>query len=263
MKIAINGAAGAMGRMVTGVVADCDDIEIVAALEYDGHPAAGQDVGTLAGAEAVGVAIGTELIGEPDVLVDFSTPEAAMLRARECAERGVAVLICATGLSAEQRAGVERDIAARVPVIATGNTSLGINLLLRLVADAARALGPGFDVEIVESHHRRKVDAPSGTALALASSLCAALGVEPDDVLCHGRQGAVGPRATGQIGMHAVRGGSIVGDHTVLFAGPGERIELTHRAGDRRVFANGAVHAARFLAASAAGLYTMADVLDI
>jgi len=263
MKIAINGAAGAMGCIVAATAAQWDDVEIVAALEYDGHPATGVDVGVLAGRGGIGVLVGTELIGDPHVLIDFSIPEAAMVRARECAERGVAVLICTTGLSAGQRAEIEQEIAARVPIIMTGNTSLGINLLLRLVVDAARALGEKFDIEVIESHHRRKVDSPSGTALALAHSMCKALGVEPDDALCHGRHGAVGPRPAGQIGMHAVRGGSIVGDHTVLFAGPGERIELAHRAEDRRVFANGALRAAQFLAASKAGLYTMQDVLEI
>jgi len=231
MRIAVNGAAGAMGKRVIAAAVETGDCDVVAALESPGHPDLGKDAGTVAGVEPLGVAISAELTGDPEVLVDFSVPAATLGRARECAEAGVAVLIGTTGLSAEQR------------------------------SEIAEVLGQGYDVEVIEAHHRRKKDAPSGTAMELARRLCAALEREPETVLLYGRQGQVGQRTGQEIAVHAVRGGDIVGDHTVLFAGPGERIELTHRASSREVFARGAIRAARFLQGRAPGLYAMRDVL--
>jgi len=188
-------------------------------------------------------------------------PAATISRARQCAEAGVALLIGTTGLSAQQRSEIEDEVATRVPVLIAPNMSVGVNLLYDLVARAAGVLGQGYDVEVIEAHHRRKVDAPSGTAMELARRLCAALGRDPDAVLLYGRSGRVGQRTGEEIAVHAVRGGDIVGDHTVLFAGPGERIELTHRASSRDVFATGAIRAARFLQGQGPGLYTMQDAL--
>ncbi len=260
MKIAVNGAAGTMGRRLIGAIIQADDCELVAALECAGHPRLGQDAGKLAGVGKLGVAMSSELDGGPDVLIDFSLPEGTMLRARECAERRVAMVIGTTGLSEEQRASIEADTATRVPVLVAPNMSVGVNLLFCLAELAAGALPAGYDVEIVESHHRRKVDAPSGTALELARRLCGALG-RSEDVLLHGRQGRVGRRTAEEIAIHAVRAGDIVGEHTVLFATEGERIELTHRASSRDVFARGALEAARFLLGKPPRLYSMADVL--
>ncbi len=260
MKIAVNGAAGAMGRRVVGVVAGADDCRLVAALERSGHPELGRDAGMVAGQGELGVPIAEELAVEADVLIDFSSPEATVARARECADAGTAVVVGTTGLSDDQLAELSGHLAERVPVLIASNMSVGINLLFRLIQRVARALPAGYDVEIVEAHHRRKKDAPSGTALEMARQLCDALD-RPEDVLLYGRRGAVGPRKPSEIGIHSVRGGDIVGDHTVIFAGEGERLELTHRAGSRDIFARGALQAARFLVGKPAGLYSMADVL--
>ena len=261
MRIAVNGAAGAMGKRVIVAAVQSEDCDVVAALESPGHPDLAKDAGIGAGVEPLGIAISSELTGDPEVLVDFSVPAATLGRARECAEAGVAVLIGTTGLSAEQRSEIEDEVAARVPVLIAPNMSVGINALYDLVERAAEVLGQGYDVEVIEAHHRRKKDAPSGTAMELARRLCAALEREPETVLLYGRQGQVGQRTGQEIAVHAVRGGDIVGDHTVLFAGPGERIELTHRASSREVFARGAIRAARFLQGRAPGLYAMRDVL--
>ncbi len=260
MRIAVNGAAGAMGKRVIAVAVETEDCEVVAALESAGHPDVGKDAGTVAGVGPLGVAISSGLAAHAEVLVDFSAPAATVRRARECADAGIAMVIGTTGLSAEQRSEIE-ELASRIPVLAAPNMSVGVNLLYDLVEHAARVLGQGYDVEIIEAHHRRKKDAPSGTAMELARRLCAALGRDPDAALLYGRQGQVGQRTAEEIGVHAVRGGDIVGDHTVMFAGPGERIELTHRASSREVFARGAIRAARFLRDRDPGLYTMRDAL--
>ncbi len=260
--IAVNGAGGAMGRRIICLAAENEGCQVVAALERPDHPDLGKDAGALAGVGPLGVALSAELTAEADVLVDFSAPEAAVARAKECAGRGIAVLIGTTGLSAEQRAQVEGDAATKVPVLIAPNMSLGVNLLFRLAEDAARALPVGYYVDIIEVHHRRKKDAPRGTAMELARRTCRALGRDPADVLCYGRRGLAGPRRREEIAIHAVRGGDIVGDHTVVFAGEGERIELTHRAGSRDIFARGAIRAALFLAGKGPGVYSMEDVLS-
>jgi len=259
MKIAVSGAAGAMGRRVIALIAVAEDLELVAAVERNDHPDLGKDAGMLACGQALGVPLSGELSGRPEVVVDFSAPAGAMACARACAERGVPLAIGTTGLSDQDRAEIADSIAARIPVLLAANMSVGVNLLMRLVRTAASAL-PGYDVEIVEAHHRRKKDAPSGTARELARVLLETLGRGEGD-LTYGRRGLTGPRGGREIGVHAVRGGDIVGDHTVIFAGEGERLELTHRATSRDVFAQGALRAARFLVAQEPGLYSMQDVL--
>jgi 4-hydroxy-tetrahydrodipicolinate reductase len=261
VKVAVNGAAGAMGRRVIALLAETHGCELAAALERPGHPDLGRDAGALAGMEALGVQLSAGLSGKPDVLIDFSAPEGATARARDCAERGVAVVIGTTGLSAEQLTEIRERVATKVPVLVAPNMSIGVNLLFRLAEDVARALGEGYDVEIVEAHHRRKKDAPSGTAMELARRVCRALGKDPQASLCYGRQGLVGPRKAGEVGVHAVRVGDIVGEHTVTFAGDGECVELVHKAGSRDVFARGAIRAAMFLVGKAPGVYSMQDVL--
>lgn len=261
MKVAVSGAAGAMGRRIIGLLRETEGCQLVAALERPGHPDLGKDAGLLAGGGALGVTLSAELHGKPDVLVDFSAPEGAVARARECAQQRVALVVGTTGLSAEQFSGIERA-AARVPVLIAPNMSPGVNLLFRLAEDAAGVLGDGYDVEIVEVHHRRKKDAPSGTAMELARRICRALSRDPETDLCYGRHGLAGPRRPAEIGVHAVRGGDVVGDHTVIFAGDGERVELTHRITNRDVFARGAIRAAAFLVGKAPGVYSMGDVLQ-
>ena len=261
MKIAVNGAAGAMGRRIISLLSDVPDCHVVCALERADHPSLGEDAGVLAGTGSLGVPLTAQLGGDPDVLLDFSAPESAMARARECAAAGTAVVIGTTGLSKDQAAELREEVAARVSLLVAPNMSIGVNLLFRLVGEVAKALGEGYDIEIVEAHHRRKKDAPSGTASELARRICAALDRDPAAVLRFGREGLCGPRISDEIGVHAIRGGDVVGDHTVIFAADGERVELVHKASSRDVFARGAIRAAVFLAGREPGLYSMQDVL--
>jgi len=261
MKVALNGAAGAMGRLLVGLIIDEEDCELVAAIERADHPDIGRDAGSLSGHERLGVPLSAELTAPADVMLDFSVPEATLMQARVCAERGIAMVIGTTGLSEQQSEEIRERVAARVPVLMAPNMSIGVNMLYELVERVAGALPGGYDVEIVEAHHRRKKDAPSGTAMELLRRVAGALGRQPDAAARFGRRGACGPRSPEEIGVHAIRGGDVVGDHTVIFAGEGERLELTHRATSRLVFARGALAAARFLEGQPPGLYSMRDVL--
>ncbi|MCD6416345.1 MAG: 4-hydroxy-tetrahydrodipicolinate reductase [Planctomycetes bacterium] len=260
MRITVHGAAGAMGRRVIALVAATEDMELAGATDRPGHPDLGRDAGTLAAVDALGVPISEALATDCDVVVDFSAPEATLRCARRCMESGTPLVIGTTGLSDAQREEIERQVAASIPVLMAPNMSVGVNLLFSLAEGAARALPEGYDVEVIEAHHRRKKDAPSGTAEELVRRLREVPG-RGQGTVRHGRQGAVGPRPPAEIGVHAIRGGDIVGEHTVMFAGEGERIELTHRASSRDVFARGALEAAKFLAGQEAGFYTMQDVL--
>ena len=262
IRVAINGVAGRMGLRLAALGSAEEDMTIVAGLESAGHPALGRDVGELAGIGPLGLAVTTAWEGEADVLVDFSTPAGTMARLPEVVTKGTAAVIGTTGLTDEQKAAVARA-AEKVPVLLAPNMSVGVNLLFKLAGDVARALGDGYDIEIVEAHHRFKKDAPSGTALRLAERIAEATGREVATDLVHGREGAVGERTGREIGMHAVRAGDIVGDHTVLYSTLGERIELTHRAHTRDTFVRGALRAARFVAGKPAGLYGMQDVLGL
>lgn len=262
--IILNGAAGRMGRAIAAAALEEGGIEICAAVERSGHPALGADLGTAAGYGAAGVTIVERPERPPAaarVLVDFTEPSAAVDAAGWAARNGLGVVIGTTGLTAAQQEAL-RTLSGDVPMIVAPNMSLGVNLLFRLVAEAARVLGPAYDVEVVEAHHRGKKDAPSGTARRIVAELRAARG-GGTVAETHGRRGDVGPRPAGEIGVHAVRGGDIVGDHTVIFAGPGERIELSHRATSRDAFARGVLAAARFAAAARPAWYSMADVLGL
>ncbi len=260
MKMAVNGACGAMGRRVIAAAVAAEDCELVCALEREGHPSLGTDAGAMAGTGELGVALTSEWCGEPDVLVDFSAPQSTMQRAGQCAERRVALVVGTTGLTKEQTERIEQKVAPHVPVLLAPNMSLGVNLLFRLVEWVAGALPEGYDVEIVEAHHRRKKDSPSGTALELGRRACRGLGRDAQALTARAH-GMVGERTREEIAIHAVRGGDIVGEHTVIFAGSGERLELTHRAGSRALFASGALQAARFVHGRPAGLYSMQDVI--
>lgn len=263
MRIAVIGCAGRMGRTNLRAVLEAGH-ELVAGIETVGHPALGEDLGTLAGLEPLGLGVTDDAAGAmagADAAIEFSTPEATVAHAEAAAAAGCAHVVGTTGLDSAHEAALEAA-ARRVPIVYAPNMSRGVNLLVELVETVARALDD-FDVEVFEIHHNRKVDAPSGTALALGRAAARGRGVALDDVAERGRDGLTGPRAAGRIGFAALRGGDVVGDHTVYVAGQGERLELTHRATDRAIYGRGAVQAATWTRGRAPGLYAMADVLGL
>ena len=253
-----------MGRHVLELVLSSADLRLVGTLESGRHPELGTDAGSLVG-RPTGVRLTDDLktaLSGADVVVDFSAPEATASVLRAAALAGAACVVGTTGLSADAKNALDEAIL-KVPVVAAPNMSAGVQVLGHLLREAIRLLGPGFDVEIIEAHHRQKVDAPSGTATRLAEIAAQASNVALENAARHGRHGAPGPRTATEIGLHAIRGGDIVGDHTVLLAGDGERIELTHRASSRMVFASGALRAARWVVGKPAGRYSMSDVLGL
>jgi 4-hydroxy-tetrahydrodipicolinate reductase len=260
VKIAIHGATGRMGQSIVRAARLLGDVEIVGGACSPGDAGLGRDLGEIAGVGALGVVagadVGAALLGA-DVVIDFSTASAVAPLATLAARQGVALVSGTTGLDAAAQSALERAAAA-VPVLWAPNTSLGVQVLAELVEQAVRRLGSSFDVEIVEVHHRRKIDAPSGTARRLAD---AARGGRATLKNLHGRDGNVGPRTAEELGVVAVRGGDAIGDHTVFLLGNGERLELTHRASSRDLFADGALRAARFLIGKPAARYSLADVL--
>ncbi len=264
-RVAISGAAGRMGRRLVALTLEDAELELAAALETAGNPVLGQDAGLLAGVgRECGVKVTAWLgeAGKPDCIVDFSAPEGAVRRAEEAAGLGSALVSGTTGLSADQKA-VFATAAKKIPVILAPNMSVGANLLFKLTGDAARTLGAGYDIEVVEAHHHNKADAPSGTALGLAQAAADGRGLDLGKHAVHGRSGRPGARPRDEIGIHAVRAGDIIGEHTVIFATGGERIELVHRVSSRDGFCLGALRAAKFLAGKPAGNYTMAQVLGL
>lgn len=262
-RVAVTGAAGRMGRTLVRAIREAEDLTLGAALERAGLSLLGADAGELAGVGSMNVALTDDLAAAGDrfdTLVDFSVPEATLANVATCERMGKAVVIGTTGFAPE---GLERirRAADRVPILMAPNMSVGVNLTLRLLELAAGVLGDAVDIEIVEAHHRDKIDAPSGTAVRMGEVVAQALGRDLSRVAVYARQGISGPRPRDAIGFATVRAGDIVGDHTVLFAGNGERIEITHRAESRMNFAQGALRAVRFLADCDAGLYGMQDVL--
>ncbi len=265
MKVGITGIAGRMGSFVGLLVAEAPDLELAGALEASGHRAVGADAGTLIGAGHLGVAVSDDLekaFARADVIIDFTIPEVAMQAAAYAAKAKKALVIGTTGLSDENTGELEA-LSAEVPMVVSPNMSIGVNVMFKVVAQLARLLGEDYDVEIVETHHRLKKDAPSGTALGLARAVAFAKGVDLNEHACYARHGIIGARPAGQIGIQTLRAGDIVGDHTVLFAGNSERIELSHRAHTRQNFAQGAVRAARWVMGREPKLYTMMDVLGL
>jgi len=262
IHVVVSGAAGRMGRTLVRLIREADDLELVGALEAPGHPCLGSDAGVLAGAGECGIRVAADLPRALDVLVDFSLPEGAVERIAACAERGTAAVIGTTGFSDKQR---KRIAAAskRCAVVLSPNMSVGVNVLFHAAADLARTLGPEYDIEIVEAHHRFKKDAPSGTALKLAEEIARATGRDLAESAVHGRGPGQPPRKPGEIGIHAVRGGDIVGEHIVYYTSLGERLELKHVAHTRDTFARGALRAVRWVADRGPGLYSMADVLGL
>ena len=261
LRIGINGAAGRMGQRLVALVKEQAGMQVVLALEAESHALIGKDAGEVAGIGNINVAISYNMRAKPDVLIDFSTPSSTAARVKEYSLAGSALVIGTTGLAPEQVA-VIKEAAKHVPVVYSPNMSVGVNVLARLARLAASAVGPDFDIEVIEAHHRFKKDAPSGTALKLARAAAEGLGRSIDDVAVYGRHG-LAERTRGEIGIHAVRVGDIVGDHTVLFAALGEHIELKHSAHSRDTFVRGAIRAARFVAGKKPALYSMEDVLGM
>ena len=265
LRLVLVGAAGRMGRMLTQVIPDTLGLKLVAALESVGATNLGADSGATYGQAPNGVPISCDItaaLAQADVVVDFSSPEATVELARAAAKFKVAHIIGTTGLT-ETDLTVISQAAEEIVIVRSGNMSLGVNLLAVLVERAAKALGPAWDAEIVEMHHRLKVDAPSGTALLLGEAVARGRGIDLATHSARGRDGMTGPRIAGDIGFASLRGGTVVGDHSVIFAGAGERIELAHYAEDRGIFARGALAAALWTRGKAPGLYSMADVLGL
>jgi 4-hydroxy-tetrahydrodipicolinate reductase len=264
-EVVVAGAAGRMGSRVIACLTEAADLRLAAALEAPGHPRLGADAGEVAGVGRLGVAIAADpaaALIRDRVLVEFSTPEASLEHLRLAAGTGARAVIGTTGFSPRQRDEI-RDLAGRTAVVLSPNMSVGVTLALRLLATMARALGDDYDVEITEIHHRWKKDAPSGTALRMAEVIAEALGRDLASAAVYGRQGLPGERTRKEIGIFSLRSGDVVGEHTVVFGAPGERLELTHRAHSRDTFARGALRAARFVAGRPPGLYSMQDVLGL
>jgi 4-hydroxy-tetrahydrodipicolinate reductase len=264
MKIAIAGASGRMGRMLIEAVLQADDAQLAAALDAPGSPAVGHDAGAFLG-RATGVLITDqvrEALAQAEVLIDFTRPEGTVAHAALCRELGVKLVVGTTGFNDEQKAKVA-DAAKDTAVMMAPNMSVGVNLVMKLLATAAKALDEGYDIEIIEAHHRHKVDAPSGTALAMGEVIAQQLGRDLKACAVYGREGLTGPRDPSTIGFATVRGGDIIGDHTVLFAGTGERIEISHKSSSRAGYAQGSLRAARFLMKHERGLFNMNDVLGL
>lgn len=267
LNVAIAGAGGRMGRMLIDAVLASADCTLSGALDAPGSPTVGTDAGAHAGRHT-GVAVTADLragLAGAQVLIDFTRPEGSLAHLAACRERGVRAVIGTTGFTPAQRDEIERH-AQQVATVFAANMSVGVNVMLRLLRQAALALGEGYDVEVLEAHHRHKVDAPSGTALAMGEVLAQARGTTLARDGVFGRRGHTGERLRSSIGFATVRGGDIVGEHTVLFCGEGERIEIAHKSSSRANYADGSLRAARFLAALPAGqtgLYGMDDVLGL
>ncbi len=265
LPIAVFGAGGRMGRMLVQAVHETKETSLAAATEKEGNPLIGTDAGLFAGVGELGVAIAGSLadaLGAARVGIDFTLPEASVGHVQACRREGRPLVIGTTGFSTEQLARIH-EAAKEIPVVHAPNMSVGVNLCFNLLERAAKVLGESVDIEIIEAHHRNKVDAPSGTAVRMGEIVAAATGRELAKSAIYGRQGRTGVRERDTIGFETIRGGDIVGEHTVLFAGEGERIEIVHRSSSRANFAAGAVRAARWLVDRPAGLYDMQDVLGL
>ncbi|MES2993095.1 MAG: 4-hydroxy-tetrahydrodipicolinate reductase [Pseudomonadota bacterium] len=264
LRVAVAGASGRMGHMLIEAIVAAPDLVLAGALDVAGSPAIGQDATAFLGRHG-GPSITADLragLADAQVLIDFTRPEGTLAHLAVCRELGVKVVIGTTGFDDAQKAQIA-DHAQHIAVMLAPNMSVGVNVMLKLLDQAARALSEGYDIEIIEAHHRHKVDAPSGTALKMGEVIAAALGRDLKDCAVYAREGVTGERDPSSIGFATVRGGDIVGDHTVLFAGTGERIEITHRSNSRAGYAQGSLRAARFLADRTSGLFGMDDVLGM
>lgn len=265
VRVAVAGAAGRMGRTVIEACVRTEGVRLAVASESPDSTVVGSDAGMLAGVGDLGIAVADDLapsIAEFDVLIDFTRPEATLKHVSLCREAGKQIVIGTTGLSAEQKAEIS-EAAKDIAIVFAPNMSVGVNLCFKLLEMAARVLGGGVDIEVIEAHHRHKVDAPSGTALRMAEVVAQALDRNLAECAVYARQGLIGERPPAAIGFSTVRAGDIVGEHTVMFADVGERVEITHRASSRMTFAKGAVRAAKWLSGREQGLYDMQDVLGL
>lgn len=265
IRITVCGAAGRMGSRIVALSKDYGDLKVVGAVEAKGHPKLGQDVGTVAGVGRLEVTLTDSLesvIDGSDIVINFTNPEATLEHLEIVSKFKKSIVIGTTGFSNEQ-VKIIHEAAKEIPIVLSPNMSIGVNLLFKVLKDIAKVLGDDYDIEIVEAHHRMKKDAPSGTAIKMAKVIAEALGRDFDEVAVYARKGIIGERTKREIGIQTVRAGDIVGEHTVLFGGLGERIEITHRASSRDTFARGALKAAKWLYGKPAGLYDMGDVLEI
>lgn len=265
INIAVTGAAGRMGRALINACQQSESCQLSAAIEHSGNSLLGSDAGDIAGIGALGITLVDKLSDvsdQFDVLIDFSSTEATLDNLAFCITHSKSIVIGTTGFSDEQKQHIS-DAAKRINVMFAPNMSVGVNLCFKLLDIAARVLGDDVDIEVIEAHHRHKVDAPSGTALRMGEVVADALGRNLDDCAVYGREGNTGERDRKTIGFETIRAGDIVGDHTVMFAAEGERVEITHKASSRMTFANGAVRAAIWLQDQEAGLYDMQDVLGL
>jgi 4-hydroxy-tetrahydrodipicolinate reductase len=263
IKIVIAGCSGRMGKTLLENVALAEDLELHGALDHASSAVLGKDVAELGGTRGTTISADVEtVLRGADVLIDFTRPEGTLHHLEICQKLGVSIVVGTTGFNAQQKAllGVAGQ---KIGVVFAPNMSVGVNLTFKLLETAAKVLSHGYDIEIIEAHHRHKVDAPSGTALGMAEVVARTLGRDLEKCAVYGREGVTGERDPSTIGFATVRGGDIVGDHTVLFAGTGERVEITHKASSRATFALGALRAARFLKLNKAGLYDMQDVLNL
>ncbi|OGB34685.1 MAG: 4-hydroxy-tetrahydrodipicolinate reductase [Burkholderiales bacterium RIFCSPLOWO2_12_FULL_61_40] len=263
-KIAIAGASGRMGQMLIEAVHAADDCTLAGALDQVGSSSVGSDAGAFSG-QSTGVVITSDLqqgLQPSQFLIDFTRPEGTLAHLQVCRELGISAVIGTTGFTEAQKAEIER-IAQDIAIMMAPNMSVGVNVTLKLLEMAAQALSTGYDIEIIEAHHRHKVDAPSGTALKMGEVIADALGRDLKACAVYGREGVTGERDPSTIGFATIRGGDIVGDHTVLFAGIGERIEISHKSSSRSTYAQGSLRAVRFLATQKAGLFDMFDVLGL
>lgn len=265
VKIAVAGAAGRMGSRITALSKEYEGLQLAGAFERKGHKDIGKDIGTVIGIGDTGVKLADNaesIINNVDLVISFSTVEASLEHLRLASSKGKAIVIGTTGFTKDTLKEVS-ELSGKIPCVMASNMSMGVNLLLKVLQDIARVLGEGYDIEIIEAHHRMKKDAPSGTALKMAQVIADALNRNLDEVAVYARKGIIGERTAKEIGIQTIRAGDIVGEHTVIFGGLGERIEVTHKASSRDTFARGALRAALWCFGKPAGLYDMQDVLGL
>ena len=265
VKIIVAGAAGRMGIRIINIINETDGVELTGAFEHPDSPMVGQDAGMVAGIGEVGIKISgslDDIIASGDVIIDFTVPAATMSNVKKTASAGKAMVIGTTGITEDEQKEI-RQVAENIPLVMAPNMSVGVNVMFKIAAEIATILGGDYDMEIVEAHHRLKKDAPSGTAINLAKKIAEATDRDLEKTAVYARHGIIGQRTSEEIGIQTVRAGDITGDHTVIFGGIGERLELTHRAHNRDNFAKGAVRAAKWIIDRDAGLYDMQDVLGL
>ena len=263
VNVIINGACGRMGRLIIQGVSQQDDMELVGAIEFPSHPEIGNDAGVVAGVGELDVAITSELndvIASADVIIEFSKPDVTLQHLRQVVNADKAMIIATTGFSTDELNEVQ-ELTSKIRCVMAPNMSLGVNVMIKALELVAKSLGDDYDVEVIEAHHNHKADSPSGTALRLAETVAIALGRDLDEVGVYGRHGIVGARPQKQIGIHAIRGGDIAGDHTVMFATEGETLSVVHRAHSPEAFAKGAIRAARWVVNASRGLHDVSEVL--